>query len=159
MWASPTTGLTLKSLVTPPPVRSDGRSHYGLNRFNPSLRAWLAPILSPDRKLLQQSDDDDNDDDNGTPLHDDDDDDYDDSYEASSSRQDSQNAPPLLNRYNLNHDVERLLLTLNPPEFSVSPYQREASDLLHDSVHVAHLVADLLSDHEAELARSKFPGL
>jgi len=129
VWTSSRSNLLLKTLVTPSPFPRSS------SQFSPSLRAWLAPLLS--KSLTTGGDWKRMHDDDGTAWH----------------RQDI--GPLVLNRYNLDYDIEKLLLTLNPPEYLVSPYQREASDLLYESVQVAREVADLLGDYEAELALRK----
>ncbi len=130
VWTSSRSNLLLKTLVTPSPFPRSS------SQFSPSLRAWLAPLLS--KSLTTGGDWKRMHDDDGTAWH----------------RQDI--GPLVLNRYNLDYDIEKLLLTLNPPEYLVSPYQREASDLLYESVQVAREVADLLGDYEAELALRKW---
>jgi hypothetical protein len=45
--------------------------------------------------------------------------------------------PLVLNRYNLDYDIEKLLLTLNPAEYFVSPYQRGVPILHFWNLHIS----------------------
>lgn len=143
------THLTLHSLVTPAPLsRRRNAPDTILTTLHPSLRAWLAPLFHPRRATT------------ATETDEDEDEDYEDD-EYLEDRQDLslsqwQPPPPTLNRNNLGQHLEQLLLAnynaepQHPDNFESR--QQEAVDVLQDSARVAHQVADLLTNYEAQTA-------
>nr|CAH0106290.1 unnamed protein product [Daphnia galeata] len=134
--------LTLHTLVTPAPLHRRRMSPQTiLTTINPSLRAWLAPLIFPRLR---------------TGHHD-----YPNNYDYSAggfADRQSFNVPQLhgqvLNQYNLDQHLLNLLLA-NYDESDVEteyygPRKREAVDVLQDSARVAHQVNGLLADYESQ---------
>lgn len=149
------TYLTLHSLVTPAPVTRRRASNEILNSVNPSLRAWLAPILSP-RIEYDTHDDDEH---GRAPIDDDDDEDLehqDSTWLAGHGDHRRQEVDPYqiaLDRNNLQQHIQYLLLADYDDDEHFNARERAAVDVLHDSARVGHYVSDLLTNHETQIQR------
>ena len=145
------TYLTLHSLVTPAPVTRRRASYEILNTVNPSLRAWLAPILSPRVQYDDTHDDDE--------QHHDDDEDLehqDSTWLVGYDDHRRQEVDPYrieLDRRNLPEHIQYLLLADYEDDELFNSRQRAAVDVLHDSARVAHYVSDLLTNYETQIQR------